>query len=272
MLLSRSADRRLSTSEPDALYGWRALWLALSLIGWLRICVWRRLSVTGIWFRRLRCRSGLCLPTTMRWCVADLLAGDANSGGLWHRSEPAGDALDLAGIVQLARRDRRLQLGVEDHEVPAQPVDQPRPLGHEDLAVIAQQPDLDGLLVKEGGGELLDTLAQHRTGDRASVGLAPRGPTPSQPYIYNAAGCLLPPPSSTVDFTAALCAGRSLGISSRPGGDKRSQKVNDITLIPPSISAPNLSALRHNQTQVKTPMRKEPEHIATEITPASRRR
>jgi|SRR5579863_5103940 len=67
----------------------------------------------------------------------DLLASDANPRGLWQRSEPTGDALQLAGIVELARGDLRLELRVEDDEVPAQPVDQPRALGNQDLPVTA---------------------------------------------------------------------------------------------------------------------------------------
>jgi hypothetical protein len=72
---------------------------------------------------------------------------------LRHRSEAAGDALALARVVELAQGDLGLKLWVEDHEVPAQPVDQPRPLADKNLAVIAQQSDLYGLLVEEGGGE-----------------------------------------------------------------------------------------------------------------------
>lgn len=51
----------------------------------------------------------------------DLLASDANPGCLWQRSEPPGDALQLAGVVELARGDLRLKLGVEDDEIPAEP-------------------------------------------------------------------------------------------------------------------------------------------------------
>ena len=101
----------------------------------------------------------------------DLLASDTDPRGLWQRPEPAGDALQLAGVVELARVDLGLELGVEDDEVPAQPVDQPGALGDEDLAVVAQQPDLDSLLVEEGSGESLDSLAQHRAGDRSRVDL-----------------------------------------------------------------------------------------------------
>jgi hypothetical protein len=43
--------------------------------------------------------------------------GDADPGGLRHRPEPAGDALQLAGVVELARWDLGLQFGVEDDEV-----------------------------------------------------------------------------------------------------------------------------------------------------------
>jgi hypothetical protein len=53
----------------------------------------------------------------------DLLASDANPGGLRHRPETAGDALQLAGIVELARGDLRLELRVEDHEIDPQSVD-----------------------------------------------------------------------------------------------------------------------------------------------------
>ncbi len=76
-----------------------------------------------------------------------------------------------AGIVELARGDLRLELGIEDDEIPAQPIDQPRALGNQDLPVIAQQPDLDGLLVEEGGREPLDALAQYSAGDRSRVDL-----------------------------------------------------------------------------------------------------
>jgi hypothetical protein len=64
-----------------------------------------------------------------------------------------------------------LELRVEDNEVPAQPVDQPRALGDQDLAMVAQQPYLDGLLVEDGGREPLDALAQHGPGDRPRVDL-----------------------------------------------------------------------------------------------------
>lgn len=80
----------------------------------------------------------------------DLLASDANPDRLWQRSEPAGDALQLAGVVELARGALGLELRIEDHEIPPQPVDLSRALGGEDLPVIAKQPDLDGLLVEEG--------------------------------------------------------------------------------------------------------------------------
>jgi hypothetical protein len=101
----------------------------------------------------------------------DLLASDTDPGGLWQRPEPAGDALQLAGVVELARWNLRLELRVEHHEVPAQPVDQPGALGNEDLAVIAQQPDLDSLLIEEGSRESLDPLAQHGAGNRSRIDL-----------------------------------------------------------------------------------------------------
>jgi hypothetical protein len=47
---------------------------------------------------------------------------------------------------------------VEDHKIPAQPVES-RALADEDLAVIAKEPDLDGLLVEEGSREALDSVA-----------------------------------------------------------------------------------------------------------------
>jgi hypothetical protein len=46
-----------------------------------------------------------------------LLARNAHPGGLAHRSQSAGDALELPGVVELARRDRGLQLRVENDEV-----------------------------------------------------------------------------------------------------------------------------------------------------------
>jgi hypothetical protein len=46
-----------------------------------------------------------------------LLTRDTHPGGLAHRSQAACDALELPGVVELARRDRCLKLGVENDEV-----------------------------------------------------------------------------------------------------------------------------------------------------------
>jgi hypothetical protein len=120
----------------------------------------------------------------------DLLASDANPGRLWQCSESTGDALQLAGVVQLARGDLRLKLGVEDDEIPAQPIDQPRALGNQDLPVIAQQPDLDGLLVEESHGKPLDSLTQYRAGNRPRVDLVrlsgSRSPRREAPISFGA--------------------------------------------------------------------------------------
>jgi hypothetical protein len=100
-----------------------------------------------------------------------LFACDADSRGLRHRAQPTGDALELAGVVHLARRDLGLQVGVEHDEVDPQPVDQPSALADERVAVISQQPDLRGVVVEEGDREPLDSLSENGAGDCSCVDL-----------------------------------------------------------------------------------------------------
>ncbi len=50
--------------------------------------------------------------------------------------------------------------------MPPQPVLDAGALGDEILAVIGEQPDLERLLVQMGGGEVLNSVLDHGTGDR----------------------------------------------------------------------------------------------------------
>jgi hypothetical protein len=59
------------------------------------------------------------------------------------------------------------KVGVQLMQVPAQPVARPGGLGNQVLALVDQQLDLPGRLVKTGGGQV--GLAQGRPGDRQRV-------------------------------------------------------------------------------------------------------
>jgi hypothetical protein len=71
----------------------------------------------------------------------------------------------------VAGRDARLKLGTEIDQVPTQPVDDPGALGHQVLAVIAQQADLQRTLVQKRFREAVDPFAQHGAGDRSRIDL-----------------------------------------------------------------------------------------------------
>jgi hypothetical protein len=88
-----------------------------------------------------------------------LLARDADSRSLRQSAQPAGDPGELTGVVELARWDRGLKGGVEDHEIPAQPMDETDALSHQRVTVVAHQPDLHRLLIEEHDREPLDPLA-----------------------------------------------------------------------------------------------------------------
>src|ERR1700719_3040991 len=75
------------------------------------------------------------------------------------------------GEVHLARRDARLQCGIEDHEVPAELVREAVDLRDLVLAVIAQQPDLHRALVEVSPRELVHAVLQDCSCDCSAVDL-----------------------------------------------------------------------------------------------------
>jgi hypothetical protein len=92
-------------------------------------------------------------------------ARDARPRRFTKRSQAPRDSLKRSRSVEMAGGDRGLQLWAQIDKVPTKAVDNPRALGHEVLAVITQQADLQGLLVEEGGREPLNSLAQDGAGE-----------------------------------------------------------------------------------------------------------
>jgi len=100
-----------------------------------------------------------------------LLSCDPHPGCLRQRSQSPGDARELPWVVELPRGDLRLKHGVQDNEIDPQSVDQPGALADQHVAVIAEQSNLDCILVEKRAREPLDALAQNSSGDRSRVDL-----------------------------------------------------------------------------------------------------
>jgi hypothetical protein len=79
--------------------------------------------------------------------------------------------IELDCAVKPAGRQRGLEFGRQVNYVPAQAVLRACALGHEILAVVGEQPDLQRCLVQMGDREALDAFLQHRAGDRPRVDL-----------------------------------------------------------------------------------------------------
>jgi hypothetical protein len=99
------------------------------------------------------------------------LGGDAHARGAVERSQPPRNALECARSVQVAGRDTGLKIGTEIDQVPAQAVDDAGALGHQVLAVVTQQADLQRAIVQKRGREPIDPFAQHGARDRPRVDL-----------------------------------------------------------------------------------------------------
>ena len=96
---------------------------------------------------------------------------DAHPRGAFNRAQPPRDALERARSVEVPRRDGSLKVGTEVDQVPAQAVDDACALGHEVLAVVAQQADLQRTLVQKRRREAVDPFAQNGAGDRPRIDL-----------------------------------------------------------------------------------------------------
>jgi hypothetical protein len=103
--------------------------------------------------------------------ATDELGGDPHPRGSFERAQPPRDALECASAVQVTRRDARLELGTEIDEVPPKAVDDPGALGHEVVAVVAQQADLERLAIENGGWKALDPFAQNGARDSPRIDL-----------------------------------------------------------------------------------------------------
>ena len=103
--------------------------------------------------------------------LGDLFACDLDASTDRDPSQLPVDAVELARVGERAAFERRLELGREGDEMPAQPVLHAGALNDEIVAVIGQQPDLHRLLVQERGGEALDAVLDDSSGDRERVDL-----------------------------------------------------------------------------------------------------
>jgi hypothetical protein len=74
-----------------------------------------------------------------------------------------------ARAFERGRSELRLDLGGDADQMPAQAADQPVTFVHQLVSVIAQHPDLVGLLVKERHRQGLDAFADRCHGDRSGV-------------------------------------------------------------------------------------------------------
>ncbi len=108
------------------------------------------------------------------------LAGDAHPGALLGAGELASHAVEPEDPVQAA--GRQLQFGPEVVQVPAQALLVFRASLDEILAVVEQEPQLQGPLVEVGAGKGLGTLSERRPGDGQRIDrvrLAPRAFPPA---------------------------------------------------------------------------------------------
>ena len=97
------------------------------------------------------------------------------------------DPIELSRLLERAAPKRALELGAKLKQLPAQPVLGARALGDEIFAMVGEQPDLHRPPVEVGAGEALNSILDHRPGDRERVDLvrlarlslaAPRGAHP----------------------------------------------------------------------------------------------
>jgi hypothetical protein len=64
----------------------------------------------------------------------DLLAGDPHACAGGQLAQPAVEAVERPGVVERTTLQRTLDLGAQLEQMPPQPIDRPRPVGHEIIA------------------------------------------------------------------------------------------------------------------------------------------
>jgi hypothetical protein len=94
---------------------------------------------------------------------------DANLRAAWQTCEPAGDSLADLRVVKARWGELGFKLRRELHEVPTQPVRQAAAFGHDLVAVVVEDADLERLLVQVRDRERFGPFSERGAGDRGRV-------------------------------------------------------------------------------------------------------
>ena len=87
----------------------------------------------------------------------------------WQTSESAGDALADLRVVKAGRREIGFKVRCELPEVPTQPVREAAAFGHDLVAVVVEDADLERLLVQVRDRERVDPFSERGARDRGRV-------------------------------------------------------------------------------------------------------